>query len=110
MGQMTRLDRASRFIEEFEHDILPTLALRPGVNLRVESVRLGFRECSDEEVVAYAKLVGSGGRPEVEVELDDGVFFDPEYIGLDDVAEDLARRLNLDEGEVRHRLTSADLE
>ena len=104
MGQIARMNRACRFIDEFREELTPTLTLQPGMNLTVKAVSLALREGSAEEVVAVALLQGVGGLPEVEVELDEGVLFDPEYSDVEHAAEWLADRLNLDYDEVLQRL------
>jgi hypothetical protein len=107
MGQLARMNRAARFIEEFEADILPLLSVQPGMNCEITNISLCSRDGEGEEVVAVATIKVFNG-PEITVELDEGILYDPEYSGQHDVAEDLAGRYGFDEDDVLQRLIDAD--
>jgi hypothetical protein len=106
VGQITRMNRAKRFIKEFGKDILAQNTLKVGTKLTVRKVALGRWE-RDASVVTYYVLEDEDG---TQYEFNDGgVLFDPEYGDLEDTAHGLAGLLGISEKQAEQRLRRADL-
>jgi hypothetical protein len=105
MGSLARMDRSSRFVDEFTEDFAPTCPLQPGQTLTVMSVGLGTGSVG-EEVKLGVHLADEQGR-DYELEFAD-VLFDP---GVDDqdVMRLLCDHLGFSEAEAIRRLRKAGL-
>jgi hypothetical protein len=107
VGQISRINRAGRFIAEFEKDYLARSTFRPGQKLTVKQVMLSNREYAGEEVCKYLILEDEHGElHEVEVP---GIFFDPESFSRADTEEQLVSDLEISPEEASQRLAKAEL-
>jgi hypothetical protein len=107
MGQISRSNRAERFIAEFAKEYGARSDFRPGQKLTVKEVKLDSRAGAGEEVCEYLIVEDERGElHEVEVP---GIFFDPENHAPDDIVDQLVRALGLSAKEARRRITKADL-
>lgn len=104
MGQISRMNRAERFVTEFGPDLAAAVAeTEPGEMLTVRKVFAASRGATHEVVLHYAMSDIDGE----EVVLEDGcVLFDPEE-QVD--VERLAGMLGRPEAEIAERVTRADL-
>jgi hypothetical protein len=103
MGQMSRMARAARFIEEFNEAFKTQCDLKPGTTLYVKDVGLGE---NFEDVVMVVTLVEDDGT-EHYLTLDDAVF-DPDQDKGDTVAR-LKDVLGFTEEEIIAKLKNAEL-
>lgn len=101
----TGLMPETRFIAEFEEDILKTVPFKPGDVLHVKAVYLA-EELDD--VLAFAKVVKAGETEEHILELGQGSFYDPD-LDDDDCVENLADLLETTEEDIRARMERADI-
>lgn len=108
MGQISRQNRAYRFMKQFEDLFVASSRFKAGQKLTVKSVGLGSREASGEEVVEFVTVQDEAGNSYT-FETGRSVLFDPEYVERDDVAEILMRELGISEAEALAGLKQANL-
>ena len=107
MGQISRMNRAGRFITEFSADFCKGVG-EPGEAITIEEIFLTSLEGHGEEVVLCYRLKGANcGAPFTLICPD--FLFDPEYDNGEDLVERVAANLNISEEEARERLKKANL-
>jgi len=112
MGQIARISRAERFIDEFGKELVEKIrevcAIDPNTNIRFDEVSLGYDTSCGERVVGFVTIKSAADDTWV-LQLGTPVFFDPEDDDLDDLAEGLADYLdNPNVDEIRKRLEKVD--
>jgi hypothetical protein len=112
MGQFARIERADRFIKEFEKELLvgirESMALEEGQIYTLTGIKLDTRDWCGDEVVGFALFKANNGG-ELEVELPTGCLFDPEYPEMEDQATSLEPLLNLPSETIMERFGKANL-
>ena len=108
MGQISRQNRAYRFMEQFENLFVARSRFKSGQKLTVKSVGLGSREASGEEIVKFVTVEDEAGNSHT-FETDRAMLFDPEYSERGDVVEILTRELGISEAEALAGLKQANL-
>lgn len=108
MGQMARMSRAARFIDEFGADYVNRHTVKAGDKLTVATVGLGYGAGDEERVSVGYSLRRVDGQDVGEVSGGSAVF-DPEYSTQSDVVERLTEDLGISEEEARARLAKAEL-
>lgn len=109
MGSLSRIDRASRFIDEFSKDYVARGLIQPGMSLRVLSVGLGMQNDGEEVVTVFARVQLPDDR-EMELRLvDEGIVFDPEYDHADELVTKVGEALDISEELATARLLNAEL-
>lgn len=107
MGQMSRMNRASRFIDNFADILTPRLGLTSGQTLVVKDVGISTRDGGGEEVIGCVIVqLPDGSVCALEFP---GVLYDPEYSTRADVIEDLAAQFDLPREQVEQRMQDAEL-
>jgi hypothetical protein len=107
MGQITRTNRAERFIEEFEKDYVGKFEVKANDKLKVKRVFLACIDGDYEFVRVVVVLTIPGGKELVL--LSEDILFDPEDDGKDDSIERLTANLGITKKEAAARLKKADL-
>lgn len=106
MGQISRMNRARRFIDEFDKDYRARSSFHPGQKLTVKDVSLAMRE-NTEEVIQCLVLEDDKGETH-EVEIPD-TWFDPDAWSPEETTDQIVVDLGLTEEEARRRVQKANL-
>lgn len=112
MGDVSRMDRGSRFVDEFNDDVVKNCDLKVGDKLTIKSICLGGVGCG-EGIALWATLTDERG-VDHELRLDGGIFDPDDGSENNFLVERVAGCLGLDDSEeslnaTRKRMESVDL-
>lgn len=108
MGSGVRLNRSDRFIKEFGADLVAADRVVPEKTWRVVNQTLVVDELFEMPVMEFT--LEAVGNAETLVLRSDDRFFDTEAYDPDEVAQNLAARLNITEEQATSRLRRAGLD